>query len=149
MLQVTYYRFNHEPRVKMISALIHTSAASSHVPEASFWSDPSEKMSNTLLVYLLVIVSVCLRLSLGVSWTQLNFPNPNISPRACGRLVDKSWVCDPDEILSTESKNVIEGVIKKIEQGDEPYARAPCGTLGNIGFQVSYWWGPCRFCHLD
>lgn len=34
----------------------------------------------------------------------------------------------PDGILSTESANVVEGVLKKIYDGDVPYKTAPCGS---------------------
>jgi len=45
-------------------------------------------------------------------WTPNNLPNPFISPEKAGRPgVDKSNVCDPCNILSKESKDVIEGYL--------------------------------------
>lgn len=70
-------------------------------------------------------------------WDASRFPNPTVDLDACGRHGVKSWVCDPDKVLSYEGANVIEGVLKDIEAGSDPYVKMPCGTMGNQGFQVS------------
>ena len=45
-------------------------------------------------------------------WTPNNLPNPFICPENAGRPgVDKSNVCDPCNILSKESKDVLEGYL--------------------------------------
>ncbi|GAX79821.1 hypothetical protein CEUSTIGMA_g7261.t1 [Chlamydomonas eustigma] len=72
----------------------------------------------------------------GALWDQHNFPNPLFDFEACGRSV-QSWICDPDHILTTESKNVSEGIIQLISDGGEPYQKAPCGSAGSKGFQVA------------
>ncbi|KAG2431742.1 hypothetical protein HXX76_009238 [Chlamydomonas incerta] len=55
----------------------------------------------------------------------------------CGRKGVSSWVCDPDAILTYESANVVEGVIKKIFEGETPYVKTYCGASGQIGYQVA------------
>ena len=67
-------------------------------------------------------------------WGPQNYPNPVRSPQSCGRNL-QSWICDPDRILSLESRNVVEGVIKLINVGEEPYAKTYCNGA-NTGFQV-------------
>ena len=46
---------------------------------------------------------------------------------SCGRRGVRSWVCDPDGVISYQSANVVEGLIKKIVMGEAPYARDACG----------------------
>ena len=49
-------------------------------------------------------------------WATQDVPNPMTSPAECGRqLAGKSSVCDPDKLLSDESKDVIEGYINKMK----------------------------------
>lgn len=64
------------------------------------------------------------------------YPNPMVDTYKCGRKGVSSWVCDPDGILTYESANVVEGVIKKIFEGETPYVRTYCGASGQIGYQV-------------
>jgi hypothetical protein len=40
--------------------------------------------------------------------------------------------------FSVESANVVEGIIKEIEAGGDPYAKAPCGEAGEQGYQVRW-----------
>jgi len=70
------------------------------------------------------------------NWNPRTYPNPVLDPLACGRRVPQSWVCDPDHLLSHESADVVEGLIKLINQGEDPYARAYCGSAGMVGYQV-------------
>ncbi|GIL83335.1 hypothetical protein Vretimale_11310 [Volvox reticuliferus] len=70
-------------------------------------------------------------------WSPENYPNPMNDVNSCGRRGVSSWVCDPDGVLTYESANVVEGVIKKIYAGEPPYALGPCGNLGLKGYQVA------------
>ena len=47
-------------------------------------------------------------------------------------------------MLSYDSANLLEGTLALIERGEEPYAKAPCGSEGLQGFQVS----AHSACHL-
>ena len=75
------------------------------------------------------------------AWSPANFPNPQTDPARCGRPgVAKSWVCDPDHILSQRSRNVVEGILQNIAGARDPYAQASdCGSGRrlNEGYQVS------------
>ena len=82
----------------------------------------------------LVLCALCAAVS-GAAWTSVTFPNPNTNSQACGR-VQQSWICDPDDLLGAESKDVVEGILKLIHTGEEPYVKAQCGSAGNVGFQV-------------
>lgn len=76
------------------------------------------------------------------SWSPSTFPNPQSDPASCGRShVAKSWVCDPDKILTKKSADVVEGILKDIADAREPYAPAKdCGggQRVNEGYQVSF-----------
>lgn len=73
-------------------------------------------------------------------WTPKRYPDPTQDPEACGRPgVEHSWVCDPDGILSVEQRNVVEGILKAIAAGEQPYAKAACGSAGEVGAQVRAW----------
>ena len=101
---------------------------------------------------LLALPLLCCLVAVGTAfaatreWTPGTYPNPDLDPASCGRPkgMARSWVCDPDGILSVESANVVEGVIKKILAGEKPYVKAPCGDAGMQGFQVCAW--PLRCC---
>lgn len=73
-------------------------------------------------------------------WSPANFPNPQTDPARCGRPgVAKSWVCDPDRILSSRSRDVVEGILKDIAGARDPFAQASdCGSGRrlNEGYQV-------------
>ena len=72
-------------------------------------------------------------------WTPASLPNPQTEPGRCGRShVPRSWVCDPDGMLSKRSGDVIEGVLKGIASGEAPYSQAgACGGRRlNAGYQV-------------
>lgn len=81
-------------------------------------------------------------LQLGViksQWTPASLPNPQTEPGRCGRShVPRSWVCDPDGMLSKRSGDVIEGVLKDIASGMPPYSQAAAcgGSRLNAGYQV-------------
>jgi len=76
------------------------------------------------------------------SWSPSTFPNPQADPASCGRShVAKSWVCDPDKILTKKSADVVEGILKDIADAREPYAPAKnCGggQRVNEGYQASF-----------
>ena len=68
-------------------------------------------------------------------WTIDSFPNPSTSPAECGRKgVSRSFICDPDGLLSPSSKDIIEGIINMIGEHAIPYAKSPCSEEG---FQVA------------
>lgn len=72
-------------------------------------------------------------------WSPISYPNPQTQPSRCGRShVQRSWVCDPDGLLSKHSGDVIEGILKSIAAAEHPYAHArECGGRRlNAGYQV-------------
>ena len=72
-------------------------------------------------------------------WTPASIPNPQTDPAQCGRShVPRSWVCNPDGLLSKRSGDVIEGILKDIASGQPPYSQAgACGGARlNAGYQV-------------
>ncbi len=75
------------------------------------------------------------------AWSPSTFPNPQADPARCGRRqVARSWVCDPDGLVTKKSADVIEGVLKDIASANEPYAPAKnCGGGHrlNEGYQAS------------
>ncbi|MEW5310569.1 MAG: hypothetical protein WDW38_002355 [Sanguina aurantia] len=89
-----------------------------------------------LLAALAVASQVTAKQSIS-AWTPEQYPNPQFNASLCGRPgVEMSWLCDPDGVLSADSRNVVEGVIQQIAVGDAPFSRAPCGSLGDVGSQV-------------
>ena len=46
--------------------------------------------------------------TMGIEWTPSNYPNPYTSNgfKVCNRPA-KSFICDPDNIISTDSANVV------------------------------------------
>ncbi|KXZ41529.1 hypothetical protein GPECTOR_413g260 [Gonium pectorale] len=87
------------------------------------------------------VVGLCLLLiaapAAWARWTPRNYPNPMRDVETCGRRGVTSWVCDPDGVISYESANVVEGLIKKIHAGLPPFSLGPCGRAGPQGFQVA------------
>lgn len=55
----------------------------------------------------------------------------------------EEWLCtcccsqDPDSVIPYENANVIEGLIKKINRGEQPFKVRECGDAGFQGDQVS------------
>jgi hypothetical protein len=76
------------------------------------------------------------------AWTPDTFPNPNTDPASCGRQhVSKSWICDPDGIISRKNGDVVEGILKDIADANEPYAVAKdcgSGTRFSEGYQARH-----------
>eukprot|EP00201_Polytomella_parva_P007637 CAMPEP_0175065058 /NCGR_PEP_ID=MMETSP0052_2-20121109/15694_1 /TAXON_ID=51329 ORGANISM="Polytomella parva, Strain SAG 63-3" /NCGR_SAMPLE_ID=MMETSP0052_2 /ASSEMBLY_ACC=CAM_ASM_000194 /LENGTH=557 /DNA_ID=CAMNT_0016331511 /DNA_START=200 /DNA_END=1870 /DNA_ORIENTATION=+ len=70
-------------------------------------------------------------------WTPSDYPNPFIDVNKCGRGGLKSWVCDPDGVLTKAGADVAEGIIKEIFAGLDPYALVDCGSQGHLGAQVA------------
>jgi hypothetical protein len=68
-------------------------------------------------------------------WTPEGFPNPNKDVSKCGRPGVKSSICDPENILTTEQQNMVDGLVNEIASGSSPFKTAECGT-GEQGFQV-------------
>ena len=93
---------------------------------------------------------LCCLLAIAVSvtrsqWSPATFPNPQIEPSRCGRgHTSRSWVCDPDGLLSRQSGDVTEGILKSIASGEHPYARA--GSCGDRRASQGYQVGSCMCC---
>jgi hypothetical protein len=70
------------------------------------------------IVYVSIVCTftVALQSNAELLWNKHNYPNPLFDFEACGRPV-QSWICDPDNIMTDESKNVIEGIIQLIADG--------------------------------
>ncbi len=100
----------------------------------------SRKGQAAVLATLLVCLGI-LQANALETWTPNTFPNPQTDPARCGRRqVARSWICDPDGILTKKSADVIEGVLKDIASANEPYAHAKnCGGGHrlNEGYQAS------------
>lgn len=81
----------------------------------------------------------------GPDWTPSTFPNPKQNITLCGRGVPSN-ICDPDGVVTREEADRIEGVIKDIHAGADPYVRKKCGD--NLeGFMVrgwGLWQGACQ-----
>jgi hypothetical protein len=91
----------------------------------------------------LSIVGCSTRQLIGVSasteWTPSAYPNPTVDTKACGRRGVRSWVCDPDGLLSYSSANVVEGTLKEIAAAEDPFVSAGCKQRGPgdpKGYQV-------------
>lgn len=70
-------------------------------------------------------------------WGPDTFPDPKRDVNLCGRRGKSSNICDPDGVISFEGADRVEGIIKDIWDGVDPYKRAPCGDEGIVGFQAS------------
>lgn len=85
----------------------------------------------------LIILGLCISwTSAAAPWEAIDFPNPYSESQACGRGDVKSWICDPDGILSVREANVVEGMLKDIALARDPYPKSECGTDDIPGFQV-------------
>ena len=89
-------------------------------------------MNGRFVVFLLLLVCSVN----AVKWGPSDFPDPKRDVNLCGRGGRSSNICDPDQILTEKGANRIEGVIKDIQDGIEPYIRVKCANEGVIGFQV-------------
>lgn len=76
------------------------------------------------------VLGCVLALSLGTlalgSWTPASFPNPKKDVAACGRGVPSN-ICDPDGLLTKAEADRVEGVVKDIREGVDPFKRRKCG----------------------
>lgn len=70
------------------------------------------------------------------AWAPATFPNPYSDVSRCGRAGLPSRICDPDSVLTLESANVVEGIIKSIEAAKLPFAPSPCPAAAEGGYQV-------------
>jgi hypothetical protein len=124
-------------------------------PPRADWSVGS-KMRTRLHSVVLAIAAASLAhassAASGTPWGPATFPNPYSDVNRCGRAGVPSRICDPDSVLSAESANVVEGIIRSIEAPKLPFAPSPCAGATEGGYQV----GPHRDClsavqsqHLD
>ena len=68
-----------------------------------------------------VLLFVCLVLTYvhGLGKTPAQIPNPIENPLACGRPgVPRSQICDPDDMLNKDSKDIIEGYLNAIKKAE-------------------------------
>ncbi|XP_069134378.1 uncharacterized protein [Argopecten irradians] len=51
-------------------------------------------------------------------WNVLNFPDPRYEPTRCGRHseVAESWICDPNNIISSDDATAIDAMLKMAEE---------------------------------
>jgi hypothetical protein len=90
-----------------------------------------------MLLTLLVLVSCAVGQGKPFrKWSPAVYPNPQHDVYDCGRDGRKSSICDPENILSKESANMVDGLINEIADGTPPFRSAQCGSLGQKGFQV-------------
>jgi hypothetical protein len=94
------------------------------------------KRINLILGVGLLLLGVTSAVS-GAQWGPENYPDPKRDTQLCGRKGKQSNICDPDGILSYKAANRVEGIIKDIYDGVDPYVRVPCADQGVAGFQVS------------
>ena len=92
----------------------------------------SKKYQISCIALLLLAVAVQ-----AVPWGPDSFPDPKRDVNLCGRKGKSSNICDPDGILSIEGADRVEGIIKDIWEGVDPYRKAPCGDQAIVGFQAS------------
>eukprot|EP00899_Mesostigma_viride_P024644 jgi/Mesvir1/5364/Mv15447-RA.1 len=70
-------------------------------------------------------------------WQIGHFPDPNRDVDRCGRHGQKSWICDPDGLLSIDAANVVESIIQDVAYGAYPFTRKACGPDGVMrGYQI-------------
>jgi uncharacterized membrane protein YgcG len=70
-------------------------------------------MISPIIVFILTFLSVAFA---SKKWTPARVPNPNLDPKGCGRPnVPKSAVCDPENLFTQESKDVIEGYMNEVK----------------------------------
>ena len=90
-----------------------------------------------------LVLGCVLALSLGTlalgSWTPASFPNPKKDVAACGRGVPSN-ICDPDALLTKAEADRVEGVVKDIRGGVDPFKRRKCGD-DLEGYMVRIWCG--------
>lgn len=82
----------------------------------------------TLRVLAIGLVACALALP-AAAWNVHNFPNPQESPRECGRDVT-GWVCSPDNLVPKDTLSVVEGHIRAIYNGETPYSKVTCPETG-------------------
>jgi Modulator of levamisole receptor-1 len=79
--------------------------------------------------------------SVSTSWIPDTYPNPTIDLDKCGRKGVRSWICDPDGVLSYISANVVEGTLIEIAAAVDPFASSGCKKVspaGVKGYQARY-----------
>ena len=82
---------------------------------------------------LLLLLAWCAlaRASPGGGWEVSNVPNPVHAAAACGRAhAERSWVCDPDKLLSRPAGDAIEATLAAIHRA-APAGSAPA-SAGNV-----------------
>lgn len=102
---------------------------------ASFvWQMSPTKHMKCFVLYVNVLLGLA-SVALCLGWTPETIPNPWELPEACGRAVS-SWVCDPDRVMTQSDQDLVEGLIKKISLGSEPYKSLQCGSVRKAGAEV-------------
>lgn len=100
---------------------------------------PAMSLRAAVYMHCLILLALCISwASAAAPWAASDFPNPQTDSQACGRGDVKSWVCDPDGVLSVQEANVVEGMLKDIALAQKPYPKSQCGTQETPGFQVCF-----------
>ncbi|CAC5367558.1 unnamed protein product [Mytilus coruscus] len=49
-------------------------------------------------------------------WEKEDFPNPQINIDLCGRHCKKSWICDPNKVLSSQQADELDSIIETVAE---------------------------------
>mmetsp|Transcript_2205 Transcript_2205/g.6557 ORF Transcript_2205/g.6557 Transcript_2205/m.6557 type:complete len:438 (-) Transcript_2205:179-1492(-) len=71
------------------------------------------------------------------TWSPEVYPNPNTNAAQCHRSGrGMSAVCDPDDVVSDEERDTLEGIINRIYEGEKPFKKTHCGNH-IVGYEVA------------
>ncbi|CAG9463992.1 unnamed protein product [Pedinophyceae sp. YPF-701] len=88
------------------------------------------------MMFLVAVLLLFARCSAqGAGWTPRSYPDPIRHPEKCGREGVKSWICDPDRLISVVTADRVDEELDAIRLGIKPYIKDPC-TNGELGFQT-------------
>ncbi|OWF42713.1 uncharacterized protein LOC110460704 [Mizuhopecten yessoensis] len=64
------------------------------------------------------VLSVCVEVQSQTVWNVVSFPDPRYEPTRCGRHseVTESWICDPNNIISSDDASAIDALLKMTER---------------------------------
>ncbi|GFR47860.1 hypothetical protein Agub_g9669, partial [Astrephomene gubernaculifera] len=95
------------------------------------------RAAKALLLLLAMLVAMATTLARPHHWTPDTYPNPHKTPGACQRQNQTGWVCDPDKVLSFESANAVDALLRRVATGAKPFTQAACGSSGLEGFPLA------------
>merc|ERR1719328_655663 len=73
---------------------------------------------------LIGLVSAIAAQEVQTSWTRANYPNPQTDSYGCGRYSKKSYLCDPNKLLSDDEANQLDLVLESVVND----TKCPCST---------------------